>query len=107
MAHDVGDAMPYLDAERYRERECHWRSEACRQPDGAEREACLSIANGYAHLVTLIERIGQEQREPVRPALASSNAPSTGHTSDSQRCTVATPSPTDGGLRWGLAVSLS
>jgi hypothetical protein len=50
-----------MEAEKYRERERHWREEAEAKPEGAERNACLTIADGYAHLVELIERLNGER----------------------------------------------
>jgi hypothetical protein len=52
--------MPYMQVEKYRERELHWREEAKSKPDGAERDACIALADGYAHLISLIERLGRE-----------------------------------------------
>jgi hypothetical protein len=49
--------MPYLNVEIYREREKRWREEAKSKPNDAERDACLSLAEGYAKLVSIIERI--------------------------------------------------
>jgi hypothetical protein len=54
--------MPYLDPEKYRERERHWRSEASLKPEGAERDACVALADGYAHLVAILERLDQGPR---------------------------------------------
>jgi hypothetical protein len=54
--------MPYLAAEKYRERERHWRIEAGLKPKGAERDACIALADGYAHLVEILERLDQGQR---------------------------------------------
>ncbi len=39
----------------YRERSARWREEAERRRPGAERDACLVIAHGYANLANLIE----------------------------------------------------
>lgn len=57
--------LPYIDAEKYRERERHWREEAKSEPDGAEREACVALADGYAHLVELIERLDRRSNSVV------------------------------------------
>jgi hypothetical protein len=50
-----------MEAEKYRERERHWREEAQARTEGVERDACLTIADGYAHLVELIERLDRER----------------------------------------------
>jgi hypothetical protein len=42
--------------DRYRERERHWRDEAWRFPPGHDRDACFALADGYAQLITIIER---------------------------------------------------
>jgi hypothetical protein len=40
----------------FRERERRWRLEAeCLSP-GAERNACISLADGYAYVIDLIEK---------------------------------------------------
>jgi hypothetical protein len=54
--------MPDLEAITYREREKRWREEANSKPNGAERDACLSLANGYANLISIIERIEQGRK---------------------------------------------
>jgi hypothetical protein len=54
--------MPSMDAQTYREREKRWREGANSKPDGAERDACLSLADGYAHLISIIERIESERK---------------------------------------------
>jgi hypothetical protein len=51
--------MPFMDTRTYREREKRWREEANSKPEGAERDACLSLANSYANLISIIERIEQ------------------------------------------------
>ncbi len=44
------------NAETYRARARQWRSEAETRPPGVERDACVVIADGYAHLAALIEK---------------------------------------------------
>ena len=58
--------MPDMDTRMYRERERRWREEANSKPDGAERDACLSLANGYANLISIIERIEQARKWDAR-----------------------------------------
>jgi hypothetical protein len=58
--------MPHMDTATFREREKRWRKEANSKPDGAERDACLSLANGYASLVSIIERIEQARKLDAR-----------------------------------------
>jgi hypothetical protein len=58
--------MPDMDTRMYREREKRWREEANSKPDGAERDACLSLANGYANLISIIERIEQARKWDAR-----------------------------------------
>jgi hypothetical protein len=54
-----------MEAEKYRERERRWREEAKSRPDGAERDACVALADGYAHLVELIERLDRDRSSGV------------------------------------------
>jgi hypothetical protein len=54
--------MPYLNAAAYREREKRWREAAKSAPDGVERDACLSLADGYANLISVIERVEQGRK---------------------------------------------
>jgi hypothetical protein len=42
----------------YRERERKWREEAAKRVDGG-RDDCLELADGYAHLVATLERLGR------------------------------------------------
>ena len=44
------------DEEAYRVRERQWRKAATALPLGEERDSCLSLAEGYARLVWLIEQ---------------------------------------------------
>ena len=43
------------DSERYRERAKEWRDRAASLPEGRERDACVTIAEGYEKLVEIIE----------------------------------------------------
>jgi hypothetical protein len=58
--------MPDMDTRTYRAREKRWREEANRKPEGAERDACLSLAHGYANLISIIERIEQARKLDAR-----------------------------------------
>jgi hypothetical protein len=51
--------MPYMEAEKYRERERQWRGEANSNPEGAERDACIALAEGYATLLAITERLNR------------------------------------------------
>jgi hypothetical protein len=51
--------MPYLDEATYRERARSWREQAASLPPGPERDSCTALAEGYAHLVTLLERLAE------------------------------------------------
>jgi hypothetical protein len=46
------------NAETYREQERRWRVAADKLPEGCERDVCLTLAEGYAHLAKLIDRSG-------------------------------------------------
>ena len=54
-----------MEAGKYREREHHWREEAKSRTDAAERDACVALADGYAHLVELIERLDRDRSSGV------------------------------------------
>ena len=43
------------DPERYKERAKAWRDKAASLPEGRERDACVTLAEGYEKLVELIE----------------------------------------------------
>jgi hypothetical protein len=43
------------DLERYKERAKEWRDRAASRPEGRERDACVTIAEGYEKLVEIIE----------------------------------------------------
>jgi hypothetical protein len=51
--------VSFLKIETYQEREREWRERAATLEPGAERDACLALADGYRHLVTLIERVNE------------------------------------------------
>jgi hypothetical protein len=54
----AGDAMPgSWNAETYRARERQWRAEAESQPPGKDRDACMALAEGYAHLAAIIDEL--------------------------------------------------
>jgi hypothetical protein len=70
---DGVDAMAYLNAETYREREAQWREQAAYLPPGREQQVCLALAEGYADLITLLGRpafsdAAQAGRTLKRPA---------------------------------------
>lgn len=44
-----------FDSTTYREREAHWRREAARSRTGSDRNACETLAEGYAELVAIGE----------------------------------------------------
>ena len=51
-----GTLMPdSWDAERYRERAKQWRDRAASVPEGPQRDACVTIAEGYEQLADTIE----------------------------------------------------
>jgi hypothetical protein len=43
------------DPERYKERAKAWRDKAASFPEGRERDACVTLAEGYEKLAELIE----------------------------------------------------
>ena len=43
------------DSERYKQRAKEWRDRAASLPEGRERDACVTIAEGYEKLVEIIE----------------------------------------------------
>ena len=69
--------MPFLDAMIYRKREHQWREHAAEIPAGADRDASLELAEGYARLVELIERANAQVaaqlsvQRPIDPDQAS------------------------------------
>jgi hypothetical protein len=46
------------NAEVYRARAKQWRAAAEKLPPGKERDACLTLADGYANLASLIDSSG-------------------------------------------------
>ncbi len=44
------------DADMYRTRAARWREQAEVMTPGPERDACLTLANGYANLAALIAK---------------------------------------------------
>jgi hypothetical protein len=51
------------NSETYRAREKQWRAAAESKPPGTERDACLMLADGYAHLAAIIEEMSGEATE--------------------------------------------
>ncbi len=49
--------MSYLRTATYREREREWRERAANLNPGRERDACITLADGYQKLIELVERI--------------------------------------------------
>jgi hypothetical protein len=50
------EAMPDdWNSEKYRQRAEQWQKKANELPAGNERNACLVLADGYAHLAALFE----------------------------------------------------
>ena len=43
------------DPERYRERAKEWLDKAASLPEGRERDACVTLAEGYEKLAELLE----------------------------------------------------
>jgi hypothetical protein len=48
------------NAETYRDRAEKWRKEAEALSPGAERDACMKLADGYATLAALIEKTNEK-----------------------------------------------
>lgn len=55
--HVRDEELPYLKLATYQEREREWRERAATLEPGAERDACIALADGYRDLVSLIERV--------------------------------------------------
>jgi hypothetical protein len=52
------------DPERYRERAKAWRDRAASLPEGSpERDACVTLAEGYERLVEIIGARGSAQQQ--------------------------------------------
>jgi hypothetical protein len=49
--------FPLPSSSCYRAREKQWRAAAGSKPPGKERDACMVLADGYAHLVAIIEEM--------------------------------------------------
>ena len=49
--------MSYLNTATYRGRERQWRDQAERLPPGPDRDACQTLADGYRHLVALLDQL--------------------------------------------------
>jgi hypothetical protein len=56
----MSDAESKLEIYRMRERE--WRERAVQEPPGERRDACLVLANGYAHLLALLTQLDDSGR---------------------------------------------
>jgi len=41
----------------YKDRVIHWQKAADALPPGAERDACLALSDGYAKLVTMVQKL--------------------------------------------------
>jgi hypothetical protein len=48
----------YSKIATYRDRERKWREEAAKETHGS-REGCEALADGYAHLVAILERLAE------------------------------------------------
>ncbi len=57
--------MSYLKLAVYHEREREWRKRAATLEPGAERDACIALADGYYHLTELISQIEGDQHHPA------------------------------------------
>jgi len=53
------------DPERYKERAKEWRDRAASLPEGRERDACVTVAEGYERLVELIRARQPSCRSPI------------------------------------------
>jgi hypothetical protein len=51
----MSDPDPKIEIYRMRERE--WRERALQELPGEQRDACLSLANGYARLLGLLTKL--------------------------------------------------
>jgi hypothetical protein len=63
--------MPYFDAATYKERERQWRSQAATLSPGPERDACLALADGYANLTAILERMTAPPNNASTPGPAA------------------------------------
>ena len=63
--------MSYLDANTYQEREQQWRDQAATLSPGPERDACLALADGYANLAAILERLNPRFGNATQPGPAA------------------------------------
>jgi hypothetical protein len=54
--------MSKMDEARYRERERSWRIKAAELSPGFDRDSCTALADGYAHLIMLLQRLNADDR---------------------------------------------
>ena len=66
--------MAYLSANTYRAREAQWREQAAYLAPGREQQVCLTLAEGYAELITLL---GRPAFSDAASAGSTSNRPAT------------------------------
>jgi hypothetical protein len=59
------------DATRYRALAEKWRGDAEALPPGREREVSLALANGYATLVAILDRLPENAEVQSDPSLVS------------------------------------
>jgi len=65
--------MPdHWNAETYRERSRRWQEKVDSLLPGREHDACVALAEGYAHLAELIEKSGLTKARPAQ-VLSSGN----------------------------------
>jgi hypothetical protein len=57
--------MSHSKATTYQERERRWREFASRLLPGADRDACLTLAEGYANLLAILERLDVPQEDSL------------------------------------------
>jgi hypothetical protein len=71
------------DPEVYRQRAKEWQEKADALPAGNEGDTCLTIAQGYARLATLIDQSERPQPTPLSPAsLRRASVPMYDHPDD-------------------------
>jgi hypothetical protein len=58
--------MSFMDVPTYRARERSWRDKAAVLPPGPDRETYTALADGYAHLVNLLETLEATDRQKVQ-----------------------------------------
>jgi hypothetical protein len=61
--------MPYFREATYRDKEQSWREKADNLSPGAERDACMKLADGYAALLLLLERLDKDEYSIGVPAV--------------------------------------